>query len=887
MTEELAPEPPTDLLPGFPEDPEIDPWASRMLPRFGWPLRAIGRFFFDRIDDESCDLEPVRKAAADHSVVYVMRTRSLLDYLYFNHFGLKKGLPLARFANGVRTTLWAPIGAAVRGIVARLKWRRVHGRAFPDPVDSGYLGQLVERGDPTLVFLRRGRAGWFAPAESQRDLVEVLVEAQQRRPDPIVLVPQILIWERQPDRINRGLLDVLLGGSEDPGFVRKGLIFLMYHRRAVVRLGEPVDLQEFIAQQEGQSTARIAKKLRWLLLGYLYRERKVVKGPDVRPRRWIFDRILSEPAVQEVIRAESTAQGRAYTAVEKRARRILDKAGADYRWGAIMFFRSIIDVINRRIYSGVEFDPEDAERIRKAARKGTVLLIPSHRSHFDYLLLSWLLFYQGMMPPHIAAGANLAFFPVGTLFRRSGAFFIRRSFAGDDLYATLMAHYIRALISEGYTQEFFIEGGRSRSGKMLPPKVGLLGTYVDAMADRIAPDIQIVPVYIAYERIVEDYTTELSGGEKKKESAGEVLKASSVLRKRFGRVYVKTNEPISLKESLDTVDGGPWKELGFDGRKAWLKRLGQHITAEIQDVTVVTPSTVAAMALLVHPRRGLTRDRFRRRCRAMRRWLEGRDAPFSDAWQFPDDALDEVLELFAGEKWVELLPDPSGDEALDIIAIGTDPAARMGLDYYKNNILFHFVAAGFLCTSLLLGEEPKETTDKLQRRFEFLLDMFKEEFIFHPDIPREYLLEEAADHLIRHGVISRDGDELAIAEWPAARTMVATVQNFFEAYYVVLKGSTVLRDGPLTEKELVESAMKVGRRMFLTEDVRFPEAISKVNLTNAVRHFRGKGVLVPYEGGDGRDARLVLDDEARERYMGPMRKLFHSDRLQPKPVESL
>jgi glycerol-3-phosphate O-acyltransferase len=148
-------------------------------------------------------------------------------------------------------------------------------------------------------------------------------------------------------------------------------------------------------------------------------------------------------------------------------------------------------------------------------------------------------------------------------------------------------------------------------------------------------------------------------------------------------------------------------------------------------------------------------------------------------------------------------------------------------------------------------------------------------------------LEEAARHLVRHGVLAREGDRLSIAQWPAARTMVATVQNFFEAYFVVLRASSVLRERPLTEKELVEAAMKVGRRMYLIEDVRHPEAISKINLTNAVRHFRSKGVLTAYEDRDGRDARLMLDEEARERYMGPMRKLFHSDRLQPKPVGAL
>ena len=607
------------------------------------------------------------------------------------------------------------------------------------------------------------------------------------------------------------------------------------------------------------------------------------RGPAGPPRRWIFDRILAEPAVKEAITAEMARQGRGEAAITRRARRILDKMGADFRWGAIMAFRMTLDYIHARLYSGVHFDAEDAERMRKAARKGTVLLLPSHRSHFDYLLLSLLLFYQGMMPPHIAAGANLAFFPMGPIFRRSGAFFIRRTSKGDPLYATLLDHYLRALTAEGYTQEFFIEGGRSRTGKMLPPKVGLLGSYVEAMADRIVPDIQIVPVYIAYERVVEDYSFELSGEEKSAETASALVRSSRVLRKRFGRVYVKTNEPISLKEALDTLDSS-WQTTEPDDRRTWLKRFGTHIVAEIQDVTVVTPSTVAAMALLLHNRRGMTRAHFHRRCRFLRQWLESRGAPFSDSWHFPEDALDETLELFAAEKWVQLLPQPEGgDEGEDdIIAIAQEAAPRMQLDFSKNTILFHFVPAAFVCTGLSLGDGPSSTTGQLARRFDFLVDLFSAEFFFHPDLPTEYLMDGAIDRLVEHGIVARDGDEVLVLEWPRLRLMIAVVRKYFEAYYVVLKGSRMLRKGPLTEKELVAAALQYGKRLFLTEDVTRPEAIGKVNLTNAVRHFKGKGVLVPVEDRPGSTEKLALDEDARERYMGPMRKLFHSDMQRPR-----
>ena len=908
----------------WPPELDIDPYLSAMLPRFGLPMRAVARQFFDHIEGDEQDLAPVRDAARDGSVVYVMRTRSVLDYLFFNHFLRKHDLPLARFANGVRTLFAAPIKEQLKVAWARLQQRRSGAWPLPDPIDAGYLGELVGQGTPSLVFLKHRRQLLGPQVNNTTDVVEVLVEMQRKRERPIFLVPQVMVWERAPDRTHRGLLDVLLGDPESPSRVRKLLLFLRNQRHAVVRIGKPVNLAEFLAEHEGQPDARVAKKLRWLLLGFLYRERKVVKGPNIRPRRWLFDRILTEPKVRLAIELEAQRDGKSPAAVEKRARKILDRTGADFRMGVVMAMKSLMDVIVKRIYSGVEFGAEDAERIRQASRSGTVLLLPSHRSHFDYLLLSWLFFCSGMMPPHIAAGINLSFFPMGPIFRRSGAFFIRRSFADDALYKTLLDHYIRAMTAEGYTQEFFIEGTRSRTGKMLPAKIGLLSTYVEAMADRVAPDIQIVPISIAYEKVVEEgsYRRELTGGEKKAESAGELVKGAQVLRHRFGRVYVRANHPISLKEALGVLRT-PYKDLDNDGRKAFLKRLGSHLVAEIQDVTVVTPSTVAATILLTHDKLGITRDSFDRRARFLRRILDARGALFSDAWHFPDDALAEAVSMFEEAKLVETVEAESEGDA--IYSITQDPAARMTLDYYKNSILFHFVPAAFVCTALALAADvdAPETLAAVKRRFDFLLRLFDQEFFFHPDLPHEHLVAEAGRLLQGEGIVEislaggvtspgglapvdpdgsarrprppaqdelwdlaadpmADSIHITVAHRPKARLLIATLRNFFEAYHVVLEGAQVLRSkGPMPERALVDELLRAGQRLFLTADVTRAEAASKQNVTNAVRHFRQRGVLVPVDGKDGRDAPLALDEAVHEDYSKPLRRLFHSRSLRP------
>ncbi len=873
-----------------PEDADADPYLTRMLPRFGPVAWLLARVAFRHIRSDDEDLVPIREAAKEGSIVYVMRTRSLLDYVYFNWLALMRDLPLARWANGVHPVLLGPLLRSVKVLWRALRDRRRRGGSPPSAVDGGWVSSLLERGDSVLLFLRRRRGRFFgAEPPPERDIVELLVEAQQRREEPIFVVPQVLVWERGPDRSARGLFDVLLGDQDDPGRFRKLVHFVRHSRNAVVRVGEPVNLREFLAGQQGQPMWRTAKKLRWLLLGYLYRERRVVKGPDVRPRRWLFDRILTEPPVHAAIEAQASRDGKAVETVQRHSMRRLDRMAANFKWSMIVFMGGLMDLVFSRIYTGVDFAPEDADRLRRAARSGTVLLMPCHRSHVDYLLVSWLMYKHGIMPPHIAAGANLSFFPLGAVFRRCGAFFIRRSFQDDPLYGELLEHYIRALVAEGYTQEFFIEGGRSRTGKMLPPKVGLLGTYVGAVADGIVPDIQIVPISIAYERIVEEkaYAEELGGGKKKRETAAELVKVGSVLARRFGRVYVTCNEPVSMKEALG-VAGRPYRDLEREERKAYLKRLAQHVTAEIQDVTVVTPSAVTATVLLGHDRRGMPHLLFHRRARLMRRWLQGRGARFSDAWSFPAMALDEALSMFGDSGSVERL---EGHEDDDIVAIDESPEGRMALDYYKNSILFHFVPAAFVCTALLLDQGDSATVPVVQRRFEYLQGLFNQEFFFHPDVPVEHLVHETVEQLEAIGVVAReqpeDGSEPVVRalDRGKAAVFVSTIANFYEAYWVVLKAAKVLRDGPLTERDLVDAALQAGGRMFLTEDVTRPEAVGQVNLRNAVRHFASMGVFVAInDPPKPSDIRWTLDEEQRSRYMEPMRRLFESGRLRAPSV---
>src|SRR4029079_278533 len=210
----------------------------------------------------------------------------------------------------------------------------------------------------------------------------------------------------------------------------------------------------------------------------------------------------------------------------------------------------IFNKIWPRIFQGLDY--RGLERVMECVKQHPVVLVPCHRSHFDYLILTYIFHINYLSPPHIAAGINLSFWPMGPLFRGAGAFFIRRTFEDNELYKMVFRKYLTFLIREGYTQEFFIEGGRSRTGKILTPKLGMLSAIVNTFVDGVRRDLYLVPVSIHYGRIPEEetYRREKAGEAKQRESLRALLSARSVLKHRYGTAYVSYAEPISLGETL-------------------------------------------------------------------------------------------------------------------------------------------------------------------------------------------------------------------------------------------------------------------------------------------------------------------------------------------------
>ncbi|MFT7625968.1 MAG: glycerol-3-phosphate O-acyltransferase, partial [Myxococcota bacterium] len=603
--------------------------ASMMVKKPGWTLRLLGTFFFKKVRFEPEQVDTLRDLAVDGSVIYVLPSQSLLDYLYFNWAFLHQKLPLAVYGKGMRMWPFRTLAAQLRSMF-RWAFRRRKPKA-----ESDILFQAPAQRRPVVLFLRRARALLPWAGDFDEDPLRDVVEAREALDTPVHLVPMMVVWERAPGGFRRGMFDTVFGDPDAPGRLRKVINFIGNHRRALVQLGDPIEVGAFIEEHKHlERREAVGQKIRWALNHGFRVERKVIKGPVLKDAAQIREEILRLGDFQQELSEIAHERGVPLAEVQEEADGYLEEIVADWKLSYIEMFCILLTFVFSRIYAGIEV--KGLPSVREAARKAPLVILPSHKSHLDYLLVSYVFYIHGLVPPHIAAGQNLSFWPMGHLFRRSGAFFLRRSFGINPLYASTFRTYVHKLIKAGYTLEFFLEGGRSRTGKLLPPKYGLLSNVVDAVMSGVVHDVQMVPASICYEKIVEGegYARELSGRPKENENLGQLVNATKVLAERFGQVYLSFPQPFSLREYLESL--GLDLEAGFDDddhRRHVVKALGYRVLGDVNSATVVTASAVVATALLANPRRGISRPELLRRSGAVLDYVLQTRAPLAATLQ--------------------------------------------------------------------------------------------------------------------------------------------------------------------------------------------------------------------------------------------------------------
>ncbi len=831
-------------------------------------FKALYARFFDRISVEERWVSSVRERASDGTVVYVLRNLNVVDFLALDHVTQRYGLPRIQFANlGLD---FNPLRSNwLSGLLTKPKTAATDqlGDALATP---GSAAALFLRRPPSVLDVAAGRAS-RGPREGD-ELIDALIEIQRRDDRPILLVPVVFVWTRRPDTRGTRALDVLLGPREWPSSPRVIGQFLLNYQNAQLRAGQPVNLKEFLSEWGNGQTSRTAlhNKLAYTMLRRLERERRAITGPiDKAPDR-VRQEILRSRRFQTALAKLAGSPEEQAKALEQ-ADEMLRTMQATPDGRTHKALDVVLSKVFERIYHGLDVDPAGIEELKELAKEGTFVLLPSHKSHIDYLVVSYVFFKANLPLPLIVAGDNLSFFPMGGIFRRSGAFFIRRSFKGDRLYAAVVDAYVRRQIKDGFAIELFLEGMRSRTGKLLNPKFGLLNMIVSAVRGQDSRPVFFVPISIGYERIVEteSYRLENSGGDKVMEDAAGLLSATTVLRHRYGRINVQFGRSSTLGQVASDLGFDSVSELTPKQTRTVVVALGNRVMDEINRVTAVTPGALTALALLNHHRRGLPHDKLVRHCERLLTALGKRGARIAPALcsavgVLRRDAIREAAQMFADAGMIEvhspteLSPrrDRAGKPQVGAGAIYTlVENKRVELDTSKNIIIHFFAERALLATAMLPSAEQACAPEHLRTRMRELAKLLKFEFRFASngafedsvEATIQAMLDDRELELTDGGLVPGQGHD----GWSGHKWLLSyasMIRNFLEGYRIFVRALTALLDAPCSEKDLIKKALETGGKMYLAGEIERREAVCKPILQNALSSYMEQNVLRPNRG---------------------------------------
>jgi glycerol-3-phosphate O-acyltransferase len=601
-------------------------------------------------------------------------------------------------------------------------------------------------------------------------------------------------------------------------------------------------------------------------------------GPDLSHRRTILAGLLRTRAVRAAVAQMVKDKGRSTRrAALLEARRYGEEIAANYSHTFVAFMSNLLTRLWNRLYDGVEVG--HMETVRQVADDNEVVYVPCHRSHTDYLLLSYAIYQHGYAIPHIAAGVNLNLPVVGRLLRKGGGFFIRRSFRGNALYTAVVMKYLGAIMARGHSLEYFIEGGRSRTGRLLAPATGMLSMTILSFLREPRRPVVFVPVYFGYERIFEGqtYVGELSGKPKQKESIwGLVQSAWRFLRERYGRVHVNFGEPIHLNARLDR-HFPEWRDkpLADSERPRWVNtltnELADDVMRNINAAAAVTPVNLLALALLATPRQASLEAGLAHQIETLLGVL--RASPYSDRVTLTDMSAAQVIEYGLALKIVTREQQRAGE----FIRMTAESAVLA--TYYRNNVL-HLVAMPSLIACCFIGNAGMRIEDAQRLASRVYPYVAAELFLRWPESEIAAVVDQTLAALATQGLLQHDAERQFWSRPPPtspaatqlsllAQTTVQTIERYYLAIALLVRAGS----NQINQKALEERCQLMAQRMTLLYGFNSPEFFDRALFASFIDLLRARAVV--RTDAEGRlefddvlvrvasDAELVLSEQIR------------------------
>jgi len=807
------------------------------------------KLFYSGIKVDPEQTATLRQLDKNAIVVYVTKYNSYFEYLFYYSRYRQENLPYPQIGFDYKVRLWQPVSRMFRILLARLD-HFVRHQSLLNPYERGYLKQELIDGRSGFLSLVGQKSFYRRFVKAQTDPIQYLIELQKSVDRPIYLIPQLIFFSKTARHEIPTLIDILFGPEDKPGTLRRLITLFKNPGKVFMEVSKPVNLLNYLqsAALQPQSTEYQSLVLRRDLLIQLNRHRQSITGPIRKSKVELKESILTSDLLKEFMNNYAESRNIAIHEVHRKADGYLEEIAANYKPAFIKIASVIVGWITRNMFDGVAVNYRVLNQIKQQARKGPLLLIPCHKSHIDYLILDYVLYNNNMPVPHIAAGKNLSFWPMGPIFRSGGAFFLRRTFGGAVLYSKVFAGYIHKLLQEGYNIEQFIEGGRSRTGKLLMPKLGLLSILINAYKNGACDDMLIVPIYIGYDRIVEEksYLHELGGGQKESENFFQVIRARKFLKKRYGKIYIQFHEPISLNK-LQRIYDRPLAEMNSKEQNRLIRDLGYQVINAINRVTVVTPYAIVASAILNFATDSFSFSELLAVNEIYLRHLTTQNARLADT--LVSDHLrvfDQVVDLYCQQKFIEPLAAGKENKSTEKYYL-INENRRLNLEYYKNNCISFFVPAAYTAMAILEKDAFRFSASELHSGFEFWQDFFKYEFAYDVEYRPEYNVRKSLKAFIDNSVVVPhktlpDTYDITPAALRKLNLFSLFLKTYFESYWIVLSYYKRNPRNSAKPKDRLKKIDARGNRMYKRKEIDRKEALSKVSYQNAVEFFTSKGI---------------------------------------------
>ena len=641
----------------------------------------------------------------------------------------------------------------------------------------------------SYVFLSNERS-WVGRPDLRRQSPRMgqILDAAEQGCTEVQLVPITVFWGLSPDA-ESSPIKLLFAYNWVGGRLRKLLAILVHGRKIRVHFGESLSLQTLTAGEPDHE--RHLRRVNRLLRVHFRHQRAAVVGPELVHRRTLLKGMLHAPMVKEAIRREAAENNISQDKAQALAARYANEVASDFTYSIIRFLEVVLSWFWNKLYDGIKVN--NIKRVHDISRGNEIIYVPCHRSHIDYLLLSYLLVRNSLTPPHIAAGINLNMPVIGGILRRGGAFFMRRTFKGNQLYTAVFNEYLHTLFSRGFPVEYFIEGGRSRTGRMLSPKTGMLAITLRSFLRSPRRPIVFVPVYIGYERVLEGrtYLGELRGQSKKKESIFDLFRVISALKLRFGQVAVNFGEPLPLADFLDQQQPD-WRKqpLAPDYRPAWLNdttnQLARTLTSAISAAADVNPVNLVALAMLSTARLALDETSLARVLDRYAALL--RQVPYSASVTLPDMDGQAMIKHVEDMQMIQRQSDALGE-----IMVLDEPQAVL-MTYYRNNIV-HLVVLPALI-ACLFQNNPRMKRSQIERLILGIYPYLQGELFLQWD---EQTLPQAiqtwVDSLVEQGLLREEDEQIHRPDLSSSdfvmlsllsRSIIQVLERFYMASALLL-----------------------------------------------------------------------------------------------------